>query len=193
MVTVSDLTHLTVTIGVPEAQASQVKSGQPATVTFDALPGVTAPGTVTSVAATSTTVSNVVEYEDTVTLTVVPPTVKPGMTTSVSITTATAQDAVEVPSVAITTTGTVSTVTVLANGVRQTRVITTGLRGTTETQVTSGLSAGDVVVLPSVTVSSGTTTSRTGAGAGFGLGGLGGGAGGFGGGGLARGGAAAGG
>jgi hypothetical protein len=78
-------------------------------------------------------------------------------------------------------------VTLLTNGKKTTQTVTTGLAGDTSTQIVGGLKAGDVVVLPTVRASTGTssTSSRTGSlgGSTGGLGGSGFGGGGFGGGG----------
>ena len=73
------------------------------------------------------------------------------MTANVSVIVASADNVLELPTSAITTTGRLSTVTLLKNGKQTTQTVTTGLAGDTDTQITSGLSAGDVVVEPSVT------------------------------------------
>ena len=74
-----------------------------------------------------------------------------------------------------------------ANGTTHRQLVGIGLVGDTLTEITSGLQAGDEVVLPTVT-SSGTTTNPFGGGFGGGLGGGGLGGGGFGGGTFTRGG-----
>jgi hypothetical protein len=127
--------------------------------------------------------SNVVTYDVTITLTSPPATVRDGMTADVSVTVANKANVLELPSAAITTTGASSTVTVLANGKKTVTPVTTGLVGTSTTQILSGLNAGQVVVEPTVSIST-STTSSTGFGGrgGFGGGGFGGG------GGLGRGG-----
>ena len=97
----------------------------------------------------------------------------------------TAMNALYVPSAAITTTGTRSTVELLENGNTTVTPVTTGLVGNSDTQILSGLKAGDVVVEPTVTVAASTgaaaTTAGSGGFGGFGGGGFGGGGGGFGG------------
>lgn len=178
--TLTNLSQLQVVAGFAEADATRVAVGQPATVTFSALTGTTAPGRVTAVSSTSTVVSNVVTYNVTVALQKPPSTVKPGMTTTVSVIVASATNVLELPTSAITTAGRISTVTLLQNGKQTVQAVTTGLVGDTTTQILSGLSPGDVVVQPTATVASGgsgTGTSRN-----TGLGGLGGFGGGLGGG-----------
>jgi len=181
--TMADVSQLQVVAGFAEADATKVASGQPATVTLSALTNVSLPGQVTSVSAVSTVVSNVVTYDVTVALTNPPATVKPGMTATVAVVVSSVSNALEVPTSAVTTTGRVSTVTLLKNGKQSTVTVTPGLVGDTTTQILSGLTAGDVVVEPTVTVTGSaagtggrTTTGLFGGGlGGGGLGGLGGG------------------
>jgi multidrug efflux pump subunit AcrA (membrane-fusion protein) len=153
--------------------------GESATVTLPALTSADVTGTVTAVAPTSTVVSNVVTYNVTIALNSPPSTVKVGMTADVSVVVQTATNTLELPSAAITTTGPISTVTVLANGVKKVTTVTTGLVGDSTTQIESGLKAGEVVVEPVASVSAASTTGSSSTG-----GGLTGGGGGFPGGGA---------
>lgn len=168
-VVISTLSHLQVTSQVAEADAGKVKVGQKATVTFSAA-NVTANGTVTGIDVEDTVSNNVVEYGVTVSLDDAPASLKLGQTASVSITTGTKSDVLSVPTSAVTTVGTRHTVTVRKNGKDSVVQIQTGLTGDSTTEVTSGLSDGDVVVIPA---SSGATGGFT-----FPGGGLGGGPGG---------------
>ena len=172
--------------GYAEADIAKMAAGESATITLPALPDSTVTGTVTAVAPTSTVVSNVVTYDVTIALDDAPSTVKVGMTADVSVVVQTATDTLELPSAAITTTGPISTVTVLAHGTRTTTRVTTGLVGDSTTQIESGLKLGQVVVEPVASVAAASSTAGTTGG----FGGLtgGGGFGGFGGGGFTRGG-----
>jgi multidrug efflux pump subunit AcrA (membrane-fusion protein) len=87
-----------------------------------------------------------------------------------------------VPTLAITRSNGNAYVTVDKNGVKSQHPITVGLSSGGSTQVVSGLSAGDTVVVPVPTARSGGTTGGFGGGFGGGTGGFGGGTGGFGGG-----------
>ena len=176
--TLDDLSSLQVVAGFPEASAVKVKDGQPATVTLSATNTV-ANGLVTAVSPTPTVVSNVVTYNVTITLKSPPASVQNGMSTTVAVVVATAQNVLELPSSAITTAGRFSSVELLRNGKQILTTVTTGLVGDTDTQILSGLSAGDTVVEPSVTVS-GTGTRGTGVTGIGGVGTFGGGGGGFG-------------
>ena len=70
--TITNVDELSVKAGFAETDATKLKIGQPAAVSFSALPNVQAAGVVTSVDASSTLVSNVVTYFATVRLTQVP-------------------------------------------------------------------------------------------------------------------------
>jgi len=168
----TDLTSMQVTTNVAEADAASVQDGQSASITFSAS-GATATGRVTAVAVDGTTSNNVVNYPVTVTLTKVPKGVRPGATASVVITTSTATDVLELPTAAITSLGSRHTVTLVKGTTRQVTPIEVGVAGGTTTVVTSGLSEGDTVELPTTTPS--TTTGGLPGFGGAGLGGLGGG------------------
>ena len=114
-----------------ESDASKIAVGQPATVTLSALTDTEVSGVVTAVSPTSSVVSNVVTYPVTVVLTNPPSTVKQGMTAQVAVIVQTATNVLQLPSAAITTTGSVSTVKVLdADGTQKTTPVTLGLVGT---------------------------------------------------------------
>ncbi|HEV2640910.1 MAG TPA: HlyD family efflux transporter periplasmic adaptor subunit [Actinocrinis sp.] len=181
--TMADLSQLQVTADVSETDVASVKTGQAATVTLNALSGATPlQGSVAAVSPTATVVSNVVEYAVTIDVTsALPASVRTGQSASITITTASATNALYVPSSAITTVGGRSIVTVIANGKNTITPVTTGVVGTTDTQILTGLTAGQVV---QITLSTATTNGTTGRG----FGGIGGGGGaggaGFGGGGF---------
>jgi multidrug efflux pump subunit AcrA (membrane-fusion protein) len=172
-----------VVAGFAEADATSIEVGQPATVTLAALPDTEVEGKVTAISQIPTVVSDVVTYDVTISLVNPPATVKDGMTADVAVITKSLAGVLELPSAAITTAGTGSTVTLVQGTSHVTRRVVIGLVGSSTTQIVSGLSAGDVVVEPTVSISSSTATSTpTGAGGGgFGGGGFGGGGGGFGG------------
>ena len=169
---IANLGKMEVDAGFAEADATKLATGMAARVTWNALTGATATGKVTSIDPTATTSNNVVSYGVVVALTTLPKGIRIGQSTNVVVTTATKANVLAVPSRAVTGAGANGIVTVYANGTTHRQPIGIGLVGDTLTEVTSGLQAGDEVVLPTVT-SSGTTTNPFGGG-GFG-GGLGGG------------------
>jgi HlyD family secretion protein/macrolide-specific efflux system membrane fusion protein len=168
----ASLSSLDVTADIAEADIGSVKVGQSAVVTLSA-DSKTMTGTVTEVSPSGTTTSNVVEYPVTINVPAPVSTARLGASVSVVITTGSAENTLTLPTTAITTLGTRSTVSLLKNGVASTTLITTGLVGSSTTQVKSGLSAGDVVQIPTTTSSSSTGVPGFGGGTRTGLGGVG--------------------
>ncbi|HUZ89611.1 MAG TPA: efflux RND transporter periplasmic adaptor subunit [Candidatus Acidoferrales bacterium] len=175
---IGDLSALQVVAPFVETDASRVLAGQTASVTFDAVSGLTIPGQVAAVAPLSTVTSGVVNYSVTIALNGSDPRLRDGMTSNVSVTVVNTPDVLVAPNSAISTIGTASYVTVLGrDGKTKTRTrVELGAVGDTTTQVTSGLSSGARLVLPSLALTTGGTGAR-GAGRGGVLGGLGGGGG----------------
>jgi macrolide-specific efflux system membrane fusion protein len=164
----ADLTKLQVTAAFAEADATKLKEKQAATITWNALSGTTAAGTVSAIDPSATTSNSVVTYGVTVGLTKVPAGAKVGQTVSVSVTTGTVADAVYVNSAAVTTVGNRHTVTVVTDAGQETRAVEIGLEGDSATQITSGVQAGERIVVTTSSTTSGSTTRLPGAGAGFG-------------------------
>lgn len=158
---------------VSDAQIGQVHLGQRALVTPA---GQTAPilGSVTSITPTATTTSGVAAYPVDVTLKSDPGGLFEGMTAQVSIVITRASGVLAVPSSAVHTLGSHNFVLVLRNGKRVDQPIKIGASGGGLTQITSGLHAGEPVVLANARAalpSSRTTPSPRPAFAGRGFGG----------------------
>jgi multidrug efflux pump subunit AcrA (membrane-fusion protein) len=193
--TLTDLSQLVVTCDIAEADVGAIKVGQIGTVSLSALSGRKFAATVSAIANTGTTSSDVVTYP--VTLTIDNPTtaVKIGMSASVTVVTEQVDDALVVPSSAISGEGKTGRVTVRSSSGKETVVpVVVALQGSSTTAVYGDLSVGEEVVLPTVTItpnsasssSSGTGLGSTGSFGGTGRfggfgGGFGGGGGGFGG------------
>jgi hypothetical protein len=146
----------------------------------------TATGTVTSVGAIASNTSGVAQFPVVVTLSNVPQGFFAGATVNVSITYNQLTNVLEVPTLAITRSNGAEYVTVSANGTKSQRAVTTGVTSGGFTQITGGLSRGDLVVvtIPTQIANAANNATRTGgAGGRGGSGGFGGGSGGFGGGG----------
>jgi hypothetical protein len=176
----SDLTAMQLVVPLSESEVGNVRAGQVATVTVEALSGKKLAAHVSEVAILSTSNSGVVSYPVTFTLDQLDPGLKPGMSASAEVVVKQAEG-VNVPTTAISR----GSVTVVRGGKQVRQAVTTGLAGNSSTIILSGLKAGEAIVLPSIsTTSTGTSTgSRAG-----GLGGLGGGGAIPGGGGFFRGG-----
>ncbi|HEY5192929.1 MAG TPA: efflux RND transporter periplasmic adaptor subunit [Solirubrobacteraceae bacterium] len=180
----SDLSSMQLVVALSESEIGNVKVGQIATVTVEALEGRKLAAHVSEVATLSTSSSGVVSYDVTFQLDQMESKLKPGMSATAEVVVKQAEG-VNVPTSAIAA----DSVTV-ARGSKDVRQrVVTGLAGNTSTIVLSGLKAGETVVLPAATSTSSSTslTSRLSRLGGSGLGGAGGG----GGGGFAGGGGAA--
>ena len=160
--TIADVSAMTMTANIAEADIALVDKGQVATVTFPALEDVTATATVTSVAPTATATNSVVTYATVITLDEIPDGLRLGQTAEVSITTeSSADDALYLPTAAITTaTDGTSTVDVVGDdGETTTTTVTLGVVGDQGTEILTGVEAGQTVVLGEVSTSS--TTEET--------------------------------
>jgi HlyD family secretion protein len=146
---------------VDEVDVPSVADGQDVHLTFEALPGRTITGTVTSIAPTSTSVNGAVAYQVQIGFTPGRMPVRLGMTTNVAIVIASADNALLVPNQAITADRQARKYYVtrqLPDGTIQRLEVRIGLQNDTETQITQGVHAGDKLVLPQVL---GTTTGSS--------------------------------
>ncbi len=168
-IVLDSFTRYQVTADFPEVDAVDLAGGQGAVVTLQAVSGVSINAKVTAVSPVPTVVSNVVEYPVTVALENAPSDLRPGETVNVEVIVKEADNALYLPSSAVTTRGGTSTVTAMVNGKRTTVTVGTGVVGTSDTQITSGLTQGETVVLAST---SGSTSSGFPGGGGFGGGGI---------------------
>jgi multidrug efflux pump subunit AcrA (membrane-fusion protein) len=152
-ITVASLSSLDVTASIAEADIGSLKVGQSAEVKLSA-GDETMTGTVSAVSPEGTTTNNVVQYPVTISVEKPVASARLGASASVTITTGSVEDALILPASAVSTSGTRSTVALLKNGVATPTVIETGLKGGSSTEITSGLSEGDVVQIPTTTTSS---------------------------------------
>ncbi|HEY1762027.1 MAG TPA: HlyD family efflux transporter periplasmic adaptor subunit [Acidimicrobiales bacterium] len=172
LISIQGLQQFQVVASFAEADAIKIQAHQTATITLPALPNDEIKGVVTSIAPVSTVVSNVVTYPVTISLISPPASLREGMTSEVSVIVQTASNVLELPSAAITTTGSTSTVQVqTSKGVTKSTSVTLGLVGSSFTEITSGVTAGETIVEPQASVSAATTGAATPAAGGGGLGG----------------------
>jgi macrolide-specific efflux system membrane fusion protein len=189
-VDLADLTKLQITAAFSEADATELKAGQSATVVWNALQNAETTGEVVAVDPTATSSSEsgesgtgqsgtgqsgtgqggtgqsgTVTYGVTVSLPNPPDGAKPGQTVTVAVVTGSAENAVMINSAAVTATGNRRTVTVLDSaGKQELRPVQVGLEGDDATQIASGLASGERVVLPVADTSTTTTNPRGGTG-----------------------------
>ena len=177
-ISIVDPSAMEVDAVVSETDVPNVQVGDQATVSVDALSNIEFTGTVTSLSLIGKTTSGGVSYpvvsQITVPSGVQPPT---GMSATATIITKEATDVLIVPNRAITGASTESpTVKVVVNNVSATRPVTLGLVGDSYTEITSGLSYGDVVSYNASATASSSSSSSSSSSRGF--------SGGFGGGGM---------
>jgi multidrug efflux pump subunit AcrA (membrane-fusion protein) len=196
-VVLTQLSRMHLEVSLSESDIGDVAVGQQATVTVNAASGEEVAGKVVAIgvlssSTSSTGSSSAVSYPVTIALTQTTKGLRAGMSATAEIVTAQAEGVV-VPTQALQG----GSVTVVKDGRRTTQRVQAGVAGDRSTQVVSGLSAGDQVVVTSTSAAAGAAAARGGGATGStqngtgaaGAGRFGGGTGGFGGGGLAGGGA----
>jgi len=153
----SDLSSMQLVVPLSESEIGNVRNGQIATVTVEALEGRKLAAHVSEVSTLSSTNSGVVSYDVTFQLDQMETGLKPGMSATAEVVVKQAEG-VNVPTSAITA----GSVTVLHDGKQERRRVVAGLAGNSSTIVLSGLRAGEEVALPVASTSSGAAslTSR---------------------------------
>lgn len=175
--------QMQITASFAETSLPALKVGQVASIAITAT-AETVTGKLTQISPVASTSgsSSVVTYPVVITLDSTPADVKAGMSASVSITTAEADNVLAVPATAVVgSNGSYGVRVMAADGTISTVPVTVGLTTTQYAAITSGLNAGDTVVVG--TSSPRTSTASTTTNAGSLTGGFGGGFGGGGGGG----------
>lgn len=175
LITIADLSQMTVKVQVNEVDISKIAVGQPARVSFSALPGTMLDAQVTRISTVSSSddsgmgygMGGVVTYD--VELLIPEPTaeLKPGMTASVEIMQQLVEDALTVPVQALATDdGTSFYVYVMTDPNTQEterRDVTVGAQSDSTAVIESGLNEGDLVVLDPYSVSAGDMSATDGA------------------------------
>ncbi|MDB4992037.1 MAG: family efflux transporter subunit, HlyD family secretion protein, partial [Parcubacteria group bacterium] len=196
LITTQELADITLN----EVDVASVKVGQTADLTFDAITGLSITGTVAEVDGIGTVSSGVVSYAVKIALGTQDARVKPGMTVNADIQTANATGVIVIPSSAIKTANGRSFVQIFdpalpspanpqaaAAGITSTQTpkrvsVQTGITDGTKTEITSGLTPGQQILVRTITgTATGTTAAKstaaaattrtTGGGGGFGGGG----------------------
>lgn len=174
--TVVDMKSLQIIAQVDELDISNVKNGQKATITFDALTGKTYTGTVSKVSQLGTTTNNVTNYAVNVAINN-PTGIKIGMNGNANITVSNKDNVITLSLDSVQTINgkkyvltsipdtTSKTTTKGSGSAMQTsnmQLVTTGLTNQTDVEIVSGLKAGTAVYTKMPTVSASTTsTSKT--------------------------------
>ncbi len=181
-----------VSMPLNEVDAAKVKTGQKATIAFDAIDGLSLTGEVVLLSPIGTVTQGVVNYTVHVGFDSEDERIKSGMSASVSIITSVHADVLSVPNAAIKTQGEQSYVEVLSskemNGTSSTNgliesketpsrlPIEVGATNDEMTEILSGLTEGEKIIVQTITAAAGAQTSSAARTTGLPIGGLGGGA-----------------
>lgn len=142
-----DTSSYHVDMSISEIDLAKVEVGQKAQVMIDALPDTVFEGTLSYIAQTPTVEQNVTTYEAKVTLDTVVPQMRVGLNAAVMIVTAEKSDVVAVPNIAIRN-GPQGSFVMLQQGEQEVPTpVELGIRGDSQTEVISGLKAGDTVLV----------------------------------------------
>ena len=154
-------TDMKVVITLNEVDASKVVDGAKALLSLDALPELEVAGTISKIATIGTVSSNVVSYEAEIELDQQNASLKPGMSVSAEIIVAEREQALLLPNAALTVKEGKATVKKAGKDASTPTVqeVKTGLTDDVMTEITSGLSEGETVILPSVSAAKTTTQS----------------------------------
>jgi HlyD family secretion protein len=161
-----------------EVDAAKVKIGQKATMTFDAVEDLTLTGLVAEVDTIGTVSSGVVSYGVTIAFDTQDERVKSGMTTGITIITEAKTDILMIPNSAIKTSGNIisyvempdETVDIQTTGTTgvtlgkapKKQTIEVGSSNDSYTEIISGLSEGDLIIIKTITNSSaGSSTTKS--------------------------------
>jgi membrane fusion protein, macrolide-specific efflux system len=148
-------------VSLSEVDAVKVKADQKVTITMTAYPGKTFTGKVAIIDTNGTTSSNVTTYPATIVFDSAPDVVYPNMAVDVKIITNVKDNVILVPSAAVTTTNSVSTVRIMNKGQVTSKDVETGLSNDTQTEIISGVNEGDSVVTSSTTGAAKATTGSS--------------------------------
>ena len=161
------------TLSLNEVDAAKIKLADKVTLTFDAISGLTLTGSVAEIDPVGTVSQGVVSYNVQVDFTSQNPQIKPGVTVNAAIQTSVAQNVLVVPSTAIKTANGASYVQAftpplattggtqgVVSATAPTMVpVTVGISDNTNVEITSGLTAGQQIVLRTVTTGSNTASA----------------------------------
>jgi HlyD family secretion protein len=138
-------------ISLNEVDVAKVKVGQKATLTFSAVDGLTATGTVQQVDLIGTVTQNVVNFKVKILFDTQDDRIKPGMSVTGFIITDIKQDVLTVPSAAVKTSSGQTYVETLVNNAPEQHQVTVGLLSDTDTEVSGDIKEGDAVITQTIT------------------------------------------
>lgn len=171
------LTHAQIAnITINEVDASKVKAGQKATLTFDAVPDLTIAGVVSSVDAVGEASQGVVNYGVVIAFQTQDERIKPGMSVSATIVTTVKTDVLLAPSSAVQQLGTsafvqtlpdatqadVSPLGIASDKTPEMKEVQTGVSNDSQIEITGGLNEGDLIITRTIQPTAAKSTTQTG-------------------------------
>lgn len=148
-IVLDDVDRFEVVVPFEEADATKIAPNQRVDVRFDAIADLSRSGTVVSVSPSAISLSGVISYYVTVALNEGDARLRNGLTAQAAVVTEELRDVLVVPSAAVRRQGNQSTVTLLRPDGPRIVPFQPGAVGDDTTQVLSGLTAGDEVVVTS--------------------------------------------
>ena len=147
-ITLKNINSYSIVVPFEETDAALVTPNQHVNVTFDALPGLTRDGTVTTIAPTGTQIQDVNNYYATIVLNDTDPRLRGGMTAEARVVVGGVNNVLVVPTAAIQRGGNAGIVqTLQPNGSTRQVQVQLGMIGDTTTQIVDGLSEGQQVII----------------------------------------------
>ncbi|MGZ5325088.1 MAG: efflux RND transporter periplasmic adaptor subunit [Solirubrobacterales bacterium] len=143
VIVLQNLDRMKVSVDLSEADVGEIKPGQPASITMTALDSQKFAAHVSSIGLVSSSSNDVVSYPVTLVLDQDSSKLKPGMTAAAEVVVAQVNGVVAIPNSALQG----NTVSIERDGKTVTQPVTTGLAGDDTTEIVSGLSDGEKVVM----------------------------------------------
>ncbi|MCL5775224.1 MAG: efflux RND transporter periplasmic adaptor subunit [Patescibacteria group bacterium] len=154
-------------VSLNEVDVSKVKLGQKATMTFDAISGLSVTGKVVLIDTIGTVSQGVVSYNVTIAFDTQNDQVKPGMSVTTSIITDVKTDVLMVANAAVKSKNGQSYVQVLEGGKPVNQNVQVGSANETDTEIISGATEGQELVTQTIDSSSTTKTTNASSGSSF--------------------------
>ncbi len=138
-------------VSLNEVDVAKIKIGQKATLTFDAVEGLSIAGKVAEVDTVGTVSQGVVTYNVKIGFDTQDDRVKPGMSVDASIITDVKQDVLVVPNSAVKLRGDTYYVEIPDTPLPRQQQVEIGLSNDTDTEIVSGLKEGDEIIIRTIT------------------------------------------
>jgi RND family efflux transporter MFP subunit len=158
---IGDLGTIKAQVQVNEIDISNVSIGQKVMLKFEAVEGLQASGKVEKMDSLGTITSGVVTYNVTIGFDSLDSRIKPEMSVSTSIITDVKQNVLIVPASAVKNDGSGDYIEVLSGNIPEKKSVQVGLSNSTDTEIVSGINAGDKIVTQTIDSNATTSTSAS--------------------------------